>query len=91
MINLELLKTLVKEALAKETAETLDEFLSEYPDYVPLSERSVEAFTGKSTAKTLQAVRGSFAPEKQVHAQEYESGEHGMLLSSQEYNMNMAA
>ena len=87
MINLDLLKSLVQDALAKETAETLDEFLRDYSDYTPFSERNLDAFTGKASTKLMQALRGSFAPTIQLHEQKYDTNSTSMLLSSQSYNM----
>ena len=71
MLDLNLLKSLVRDALAKETPETLDAFLSDYPDYVPFAERGIEAFIGKYTTEPMKAFRTSFAPMKQSNEQVY--------------------
>lgn len=88
MIDLELLERLVDEALAKETPETLDAFLSEYSDYVPMAVRNVEGFTGKSTQDCLEIVSETFENVLSNNQQTYT---YGQGLDSGDYSYAMAA
>jgi hypothetical protein len=59
MLDLKLMKKLVSDALARETAESLDAFLRQYPDYVPQAAKvGIEGFTGKAK-NTLFETKGT--------------------------------